>query len=100
MDGFEVIAEDGVLTLRGELDAHTAAQLDTAVAGLVSDGRDRVVLDVAELRFVDSSGLRSMIHARGPDGSLVPVELRSPSSSVLRLLEITGLGASFDITTP
>ena len=99
MDGFEVTAQDGVLTLRGELDAHTAAQLDEAVAGLVSDGQERLVLDVAELRFVDSSGLRSMIHAQGPDGSRV-VELRSPSSSVLRLLEVTGLGDSFDITAP
>lgn len=97
-DGFAVEVVDDVIRISGDLDAQTAGRLDEVVASQLAAGRDEIVMDLAELQFLDSSGLRSMVLARGPagDGTVV---LRSPSSSVLRLLEITGLDDVFDVRT-
>ena len=83
---------EAVLTLTGELDPHTAPLLAEELDGLESEGVTAVVLVLSNLGFIDSSGLRVLIAAdrditeRG--GTLT---LRSPSETVRRLLEITGL---------
>jgi anti-sigma B factor antagonist len=84
--------DEAVLTLTGELDPHTAPMLSDELDSLTGEGVTTVVLALAGLGFIDSSGLRVIISAdrdlgeRG--GRLV---LRSPSDTVRRLLEITGL---------
>jgi anti-sigma B factor antagonist len=84
--------DDVVLVLVGELDPHTAPTLRGHIDREVSDSTATLVLDVAGLLFIDSSGLRVIISAhkemadRG--GQLI---LRSPSGNTQRLLEITGL---------
>lgn len=97
-EGFVVEVVDDVIRISGDLDAQTAGRLDEVIAAQRTAGRSEIVLDLAGLDFLDSSGLRSMVLARGPAGD-VRVELRSPSSSVLRLLDITGLTEVFDIVT-
>lgn len=83
---------DTVFVLRGELDPHTAPDLRNQLDRVLESGRSRLVLDLAGLTFIDSSGLRVVISAhkdtveRG--GGLV---LRSPSPTTRRLLDITGL---------
>lgn len=81
---------DGVLALRGDVDAHTAGQLEASLV----DVRDfaEVRLDMAGVTFLDSSGLRVVIaaHKRLADEGHELV-LRSPSEVVGRLLDITGL---------
>jgi anti-sigma B factor antagonist len=83
-----------VFALAGELDPHTAPQLQEeldAVRG-VGHGGTTFVLDLGELTFIDSSGLRVLISAQKEietaGGRLV---LRRPSATAHRLLEITGL---------
>lgn len=78
----------------GELDAHTAAILVEHVNEVLATGCTQVVLDMAGLRFIDSSGLRVVISAHkrlaGIGGALL---VRSPSDTARRLFEITGLAA-------
>jgi anti-sigma B factor antagonist len=80
-----------VVTLAGELDPHSAPSLRSTVDGLGADTRE-LVLDLAAITFIDSSGLREIIHANealaSRGGRLV---LRRPSSTTVRLLEISGL---------
>jgi anti-anti-sigma factor len=95
---FTVEVEGDVIRLRGDLDAHTASLLDDAIREVVESGAERVVLDLAEVGFVDSRGLRSMVQARGPAGER-DVVLRSPSRAAARILEITGLDDHFRIET-
>jgi len=45
----------------GELDLATAPALGTALASAVAEGATRVVLDLRELTFVDSSGIGVII---------------------------------------
>jgi anti-sigma B factor antagonist len=48
------------ITLRGEVDFATSADLDAALAAVELDGTRQVQLDVADLGFVDVAGLRQL----------------------------------------
>jgi anti-sigma B factor antagonist len=83
-----------VVALSGELDPHSAPQLQEEIDAVrdVGHAGATVVLDLEELSFIDSSGLRVLIAAQkaidAVGGRLV---LRHPSETARRLLEITGL---------
>ena len=105
----DVVDNSGALSLRvnrdhnsaevtavGEVDIHTCAQLEEALLGLVGDGVSKVTLDLADVAFIDSSGLRALVVAHKAleenGGSLV---VANPSSMAARLLEVTGLKTLF-----
>jgi len=103
--GFGVIvsydAERATLAVRGEVDLLTAPELG-AIVDLVIDRDHRVVvLDLAELRFMDGSGLgviaKGAERLRTTGGEFV---LRSPSVLLARLLEITGLIDAVRVEVP
>jgi len=96
-DVFGIDVEGGVISLSGDLDAHTAPQLDEAINELISQGEQRIVLRMADVGFVDSSGLRSLIRARNEGDVERDVVIQSPSAATLRLLEITGMTEHFVI---
>src|SRR5262249_55642753 len=79
-----------LVTLQGELDFATNGELATVLAGLT--GTRRVVADLSELQFVDSSGVKMLVAAsralESDGGSLVLV---SPTPTVLRVFEILHL---------
>jgi anti-sigma B factor antagonist len=91
----EVQGEQGVLTLMGELDTAAAQDVDDAVDDLVGRGVRTLVIDLGQISFIDSSGLRSLIRARQALGTQDAIRLRSPQAATLRLLEITGLDDQF-----
>lgn len=80
-----------VVVVEGELDASSAARLRSAVEEGLNEGLSSVVLDLAGISFIDSSGLSALIHAykevEDREGALT---LRAPSASVIRVLEMTG----------
>ncbi len=85
------------LVVVGEIDAHTSDVLADAV-GLL-DGDADISIDLAGVTFIDSSGLRLIVmtHTRQrSDGGSLTIE--SPSTSVRRLLEITGLDGELTIS--
>lgn len=94
--------EEGVpvIWLRGELDRLSADELDTAVRELASRGPATLILDVSELEFIDSAGLRSLSRAHnlmlGAQHELV---VRRPTPAVLRLIELVGLHEVLSIDT-
>jgi anti-anti-sigma factor len=79
--------DEGVYRLIGEIDLSNARDLRR----LRDSGEGNLVLELGELSFMDSTGLRGLIELAnelGPDRKLV---LRNPSPAVDRLLEITGV---------
>lgn len=78
-----------VAVLRGELDASTVWELPDH---LIGPPGSLVVVDLAGLTFIDSSGLGAILTARRKvmqdGGNLVVCR---PTPAVLRVLEITGL---------
>lgn len=85
----EIAATAGGWTLSGEVDAHTAPTLATAMAQLPAGV---VMVDMSGVSFMDSSGLRVLMDAtsRARDGGGDLVVAR-PSAAVARLVEISGL---------
>ncbi|MHB1137482.1 MAG: STAS domain-containing protein [Microthrixaceae bacterium] len=96
-DVFSIEVTGDVIRLRGELDAHTAPQLDEVIVDAVASGADQLVLDMGGVDFVDSSGLRSLIRARTEGDVERVVVIRQPSAATQRLLEITGMTEHFTI---
>lgn len=79
-----------VLALAGDLDPHTAPALAAAIDAV---DRDRpLVLDLEELAFMDSAGLRVLItaHQHATDAGC-ELRLRRPSDTARRVLELAGL---------
>jgi anti-anti-sigma factor len=87
----------GTLLLSGELDASSAPQVDEAVDQLIADGAGELLIDLGEVTFIDSSGLRSLNRARKNLGNGDVVRLRNPQLGTVRLLEITGLTDQFPV---
>ena len=84
-------AGDALISLTGELDLSATAPLEEEVERLASeDGVRRVVLDLRELEFMDSTGLRMVALAerrlRAAERELVLVR---GADAVQRVFEIT-----------
>ncbi len=86
--------ESGVgFRLSGELDLSTADALRALLAALPADG-GAVVLDLADLSFMDSTGLHLFEqYARTRNGGKSLV-LENVPANIRRLLEITGMDQS------
>jgi anti-anti-sigma factor len=87
----QIEGDSGYVTCRGELDIASAASLLEGLAGVISAGAARVTLDLREVGFVDSSGLRSLIEAHN-----LAVEHRTaltllPSVGLQRLMDLAGV---------
>ncbi|MFD8702775.1 STAS domain-containing protein [Kitasatospora sp. NPDC059648] len=80
-----------VVTVVGELDHDSAHVLRDALARPLHDGVRRIVVDLAELRFCDSTGLNILLRARlDADASGRTLEVSRPRPVVARLFEVTG----------
>jgi anti-anti-sigma factor len=78
--------------LAGELDVHTAPQLGEILTRAQEGGATEVVIDVAELRFCDSSGIQVLVQARERAinaGGVV--RLAGVQGTVEKVLVVTGL---------
>jgi anti-anti-sigma factor len=103
--GFSISTSDrdgrAVIVVRGELDLATAPDLDAVVTERLEAGRD-VVVDLRELAFMDSTGLRVLVaaHARveAADGGPTFVVVRPlPGAPIERILAITGVESLLDL---
>jgi len=89
----DVTSADGTARVRlaGDLDLSTVPALRARVEALRGDGSALIVLDLAELDFIDSTGLRLILELHGEaarDGfalALVP-----GGDAVQRVFDITG----------
>ncbi len=83
------IDHEGTIVVRGELDISAGPILDNALRDTANAGA--LTLDLTDVTFIDSSGLRSLLNAsrRANEGGGVAV-LRGVGPEVQRLLEITG----------
>jgi anti-sigma B factor antagonist len=89
-------AAGGVLTLRpaGELDIGTAPKLERALLEDRAPG-DRIVLDLADLEFIDSTGLRVIVHAvAAAERGGWELRLRQGPPAVRRVFEISGVAGA------
>jgi anti-sigma B factor antagonist len=92
--GMDVSDVDGevVISVRGELDLQTCPLLWNRLAEAIPLTRERLVVDLRNATFIDSTGLAVFVRAfkrlRHGGSDLV---LRSPNKSARKVLHITGL---------
>jgi anti-anti-sigma factor len=80
------------LRLAGELDLSTAPELAAAIDRLAEAGEHRVLLDLTDLTFCDSTGMA--VFVRGDNQAVAAggwLRLTGASGRVERVLRITGL---------
>jgi anti-anti-sigma factor len=86
-------AEGGnpVVEVVGEVDAASADILRNAIFEVIDGGTPQLTVDMAEVSFMDSSGLRVLIAGyKAAEQAGGALSVRNPSDVVTRLLEITG----------
>jgi len=87
-----------VVAVRGEIDLFTAPELKTALGEVIESGCNRLVVDLAETSFLDSTALGVLIgtvkRLRSRDGRLTIVNV---DSNIAKTFEITGLDQIFTI---
>ena len=85
-----------VLSLAGELDLADAPALREALRRAVERSPKRLVVDLAEVTFVDSTVLGALVEARAALGGDA-FALAAPGLEVRRALEVSGLDRHFSV---
>jgi anti-sigma B factor antagonist len=90
---------ESVISMRGELDLSSAPPLRELLARMfMEEHPDRLVLDLTDLIYLDSTGLSVFVSAhKRAHASGMEFWLAGPNSSVRRLLKITALDQIFTI---
>src|SRR3954452_3823971 len=93
---------DGVAMAEGDLDLATAPLLEVAIAGLIGDGNRRLVIDLTDATFLDSTAIGMLFHAIAPlrDDPESAVVLAGAHGVVARTLQVTGIGRCFAAVPP
>ncbi len=87
-----------VITLKGRIDSEGAVDLDLALHTAASEGKHKMILDMAEVRYLNSAGLRTLADVltitREGGGDL---RLASLNPKVQRVFQIIGFDKFFNI---
>jgi len=91
-------ADAVVLALSGKLDATTAKTFEDKILGVINSGAQRLVVDLAQLEYVSSSGLRVFLLAakrlRVTDGKIVLCGLQD---HVRQVFDLAGFSSIISI---
>ncbi len=103
-DGFTVsatfVGDEAVLSLRGDLDLTAATRLGPLLDAVVAGGYSSLVVDMAGVHLMTAGTLGVLIDAATRMTSLHGrLAIRSPSSAVQRLLDLSGLH-ELSVTSP
>lgn len=79
-----------VLTLTGELDARTAPAFQTEVTAIVDRELDQLVLDMTDLTYLSSAGLRCLVFCRQKLADDVQMVVVRPHDSVEQTIRMVG----------
>ncbi|HKN75770.1 MAG TPA: STAS domain-containing protein [Candidatus Acidoferrum sp.] len=93
VDGVSVVALDGRIVLGEESNA-----LREKVKSLIADGKTKVVLNMANITFIDSAGLGTLVaahHSAKSQGAAL--KLAHLGSKFQEVLQITKLLTVFDV---
>jgi len=89
--------DESILELSGEVDMSNAHQLEEALATALEGTDARLVVDLAGLEFIDSTGLRSLVRFHQRDQTETEIVWRNARGQVAEVLEITGLGSVLEL---
>ena len=79
-----------VVRLAGELDLYNAEEVRAALTDAIASAPERLVIDMAEVDFVDSTALGVLIEARAKVGA-ERLAIAAPQLDTRRTLQVSGL---------
>jgi anti-sigma B factor antagonist len=86
----ETVDGSVVVRLAGELDLYNADEVRAALAEAIAGSPNRLVVDMSEVEFVDSTALGVLIEARTKVGK-ERLALAAPQLDTRRTLQVSGL---------
>jgi anti-sigma B factor antagonist len=86
-----------VVKLGGELDLYNAPQVRETLLKVCANSPERVVVDLSEVEFIDSTALGVLIEARRQLTNNRAFLLAGPALETRRALEISGLDRHFTV---
>jgi anti-anti-sigma factor len=87
-----------VVTVSGRVDSNTAPAFEQALKGVIEGGQRNVILELSEVEFMSSAGLRGMVSSlkacksRGGD-----LAVANPSKRVVEVMQLAGLTSLFPV---
>jgi anti-sigma B factor antagonist len=87
--------EVAIATAEGEIDISTAGILSEHLGHLAARHPQRLIIDLAEVSFIDSSGLAGFVRIRKALPAGCPVVIRSAPRRVRQVFTLTGLDTVF-----
>jgi anti-sigma B factor antagonist len=87
-----------IIEVGGEIDVYTAPRLRESIVSAIDAGHRRLIVDVEQVEFLDSTGLGVLVGAlkrvRADGGSL---DIVCTHERILKIFEITGLDKVFGL---
>jgi anti-sigma B factor antagonist len=91
-------ADGQVLSITGEIDLAVASRFAQALESLIEESNGTGLVDLSQVHFMDSSGIRALLKAkRDAEAKGKVLALLTPSASCRRVLEISGAWDEFTI---
>lgn len=92
--------KDGItiFTLQGRADTQGSVDLDLALQAAASEGRHKMVLEMSDLKYISSSGLRTLADILTQNTNAGgDLKLVSLNKKISRVLEIVGFDKFFSM---
>jgi len=87
--GVDDVGDAVVVRLSGDLDLYNAELVRSALAGAIARNPSRLVVDLGEVEFIDSTALGALIDAhRKASGGLY---VARPQDAIRRTLQVSGI---------
>jgi anti-sigma B factor antagonist len=80
-----------IVTVSGDIDLSSVDVLTQCLDHVVARKPHRLIIDLAQVGFIDTSGVHAITQAYGALSPDSPVILRSPQRQVQRIFQLTGL---------
>ncbi|WP_320174163.1 STAS domain-containing protein [Maridesulfovibrio sp.] len=92
------VGEVLIMGINGRLDALTSSKLESRMCELINAGETKIVLDLGELEYISSAGLRAILFCakklKTIDGDIAFANITGMISEVF---EISGFGTMFNL---
>ena len=100
MNNLLIVTEEtqnvAIMTVKGRVDSSTAPELDSALAKLLSNNQNKIVLNLQAVDYLSSAGLRALVSAlKGAQESGGDVRLASVSQPIEVILRTVGMMQMF-----
>jgi len=87
----DLLEGDVRLALQGELDLASVGELEQHLTDAQTSAPARIIVDLSQLSFIDSSGLRAIIQADATARAAgIDLVLRPGDASIQRVFQLTG----------